>query len=140
MGYEAGMPIPNLLDILDGKGYANNDPVRVESVPGSKYNYSGGGYEVLQLLIEDVTNQSFREYMKDHLLQELGMNSSDFIQPIGGPIKTRAASGHDAGGNVLPGKWHAYPELAAAELWTTPADLARLAIELQKAAATAGLC
>lgn len=134
MGYEAGMPIPNLLDILDGVGNANNDPVRVELVPGSMYSYSGGGYEVLQLLIKDVTNNSFREYMRDYLLQELGMNSSDFIQPIDWPLKARAASGHDCDGKALPGKWRTYPELAAAGLWTTPTDIARLTIELQKAA------
>ncbi len=134
MGYEAGMPIPNLLDILDGTGNANNDPVRVELVPGLMYNYSGGGYEVLQLLIEDVTNQSFKEYMTANLFQQLEMNSSYFIQPMDLPLESRAASGHDADGNVLPGKWFTYPELAAAGLWTTPTDLARLAVELQKAA------
>jgi len=138
MGYESEIPVPNLLDVLDGKGYANNDPIRAESVPGSIYSYSGGGYEVLQLLIEDVTNQPFREYMTAHLFQQLGMNSSDFIQPIDLPLESRAASGHDADGKVLPGKWHTYPELAAAGLWTTPTDIARLTIELQKAAGSNG--
>lgn len=137
-GYKEKMPIPSLLDILDGTGNANNDPVRVESVPGLRDSYSGGGYEVLQLLIEDVTNQPFKEYMTAHLFQQLGMNSSDFIQPIDLRLEPRAASGHDADENVLPGKWFTYPELAAAGLWTTPTDLARLAIELQKAAGSDG--
>src|SRR5579883_1754676 len=33
----------------------------------------------------------------------------------------------------LDGKWHVYPEMAAAGLWTTPSDLARAGIQLQLA-------
>ena len=38
-----------------------------------------------------------------------------------------------ADGSLLPGRYHTYPELAAAGLWTTPTDLARFLIEIQKA-------
>jgi hypothetical protein len=46
---------------------------------------------------------------------------------------TVAATGHREDGVPLQGKWHVYPEMAAAGLWTTPADLCRLAITVQRA-------
>jgi CubicO group peptidase (beta-lactamase class C family) len=133
-GYAEGSAIPTLLQVLNGEAPANSDPVQVVHVPGSQYSYSGGGMEVLQQMAEDVTGMPFRTYMEDNLLRNLGMNSSDFVQPMDGPLSERAAKGHDVDGAVLPGGWNTYPELVAAGLWTTPSDLARLIIEVQKAA------
>jgi CubicO group peptidase (beta-lactamase class C family) len=133
-GYPAGSAIPTLLQVLNGAPPANSDPVQVEFVPGSESRYSGGGMEVLQQMTEDMTGMPFRTYMKDNLLGKLGMNASDFVQPMNGPLSGRAAKGHDADGAALPGGWNTYPELIAAGLWTTPSDLARLIVEVQKAA------
>jgi hypothetical protein len=44
-----------------------------------------------------------------------------------------AAVGHRANGRPVAGKWRVYPEMAAAGLWTTPSDLGRLALDLQRA-------
>jgi CubicO group peptidase (beta-lactamase class C family) len=133
-GYPAGSAIPTLLQVLNGAPPANTDPVQVIYKPGSRYSYSGGGMEVLQQMAEDVTEVPFQSYMKSSLLSPLGMNSSDFVQPIAGPLATRAAKAHDLDGIMIPGGWRTYPELIAAGLWTTPSDLARVLIEIQKAA------
>ncbi|MFH0997297.1 MAG: serine hydrolase [Pseudomonadota bacterium] len=133
-GYPAGQPIPALLRILNGAPPANNRPVRVEAVPGSAYNYSGGGMEILHQMLEDVTGTTFKDYMNDHLFSKIGMASSSFQQPISGPLSARTVSAHDYMGNVSPGGWKTYPELAAAGLWTTSSDLARIIIEVQQAA------
>jgi len=133
-GYAPGAPLPTLVQILDGLAPANNDPVRVVYVPGSQYSYSGGGMEVLHLMAEDVTGVPFRSYMTENLFRALQMNSSDFVQPMGGPLAANASKGHDADGNTLPGGWNVYPELVAAGLWPMPSDLARLIIEVQNAA------
>ena len=48
---------------------------------------------------------------------------------------TLAATGYYSNGKEVEGKWHIYPEMAAAGLWTTPSDLARFAISIQEALA-----
>ena len=135
-GYPAGNAIPSLLQVLNGTLPANTDPVQVVYVPGSRYSYSGGGMEVLHQMAEDVTGMPFQSYMKNNLLSPLGMNSSDFVQPMAGPLATRAAKAHDMDGIMIQGGWRTYPELIAAGLWTTPSDLACLLIEVQKATTT----
>jgi len=132
-GYPAGSAIPTLLQVLNGTPPANTDPIRVIYRPGSQFSYSGGGMEVLHQMAEDVTGMPFQSYMKN-IFSKLGMNSSDFVQPMAGPLAVRAAKGHDMNGVMLPGGWRTYPELIAAGLWTTPSDLSRLLIEVQKAA------
>jgi CubicO group peptidase (beta-lactamase class C family) len=52
--------------------------VIVAREPGLSLAYSGGGYTVLQLLIEEVTHQPFPVYMKESVLQPLGMTKSSF--------------------------------------------------------------
>lgn len=134
-GYPAGSALPTLLQVLNGAPPANSEAIRVVAVPGSQYSYSGGGMEVLQQMAEDVTGMPFQIYMKNSVFGRLGMNSSDFAQPLAGPLASRAAKAHDLDGNVAAGGWNTYPELIAAGLWTTPTDLARLLVEVQNAAA-----
>jgi len=129
-GYQRGQPIPSLIEILDGSPPANNEPVRVAAVPGTAFSYSGGGFEVLHLLIEDVTGLAYPHYLQEHLFTRLRMRSSTYEQPA----ETEAAAGYDGHGSMIPGKWNVYPEFAAAGLWTTPADLARFALSVQSAA------
>jgi CubicO group peptidase (beta-lactamase class C family) len=133
-GYPAGSAVPTLLQVLDGSPPANSEPIQVVYVPGSHSSYSGGGMEVLHQMVEDVTGQPFRTYMQENLLARLGMTSSDYVQPLEGPLLDRAAKGHDVDGTALPGGWNTYPELIAAGLWTTPSDLSRVILEVQRAA------
>ena len=66
-GYSRGGPVPSLLQLLDGLAPANNVPVRVVSVPGTQFSYSGGGMETLHQLLEDVSGQSYRDYVRQTL-------------------------------------------------------------------------
>lgn len=132
-GYERGMPIPSLREILDGGGAANSPPIRVDIPPGSRSRYSGGGYVVLQQLIEDVTGRPFAAVMRELVLVPAGMSSSTYEQPLPSSLASRAASAHDWRGKLVDGEWHTYPELAAAGLWTTPSDLAHFALAVQHA-------
>jgi len=90
---------------------------------------------VTQVLTADVSGRPFPEYMKTTVLDPLGMDHSTFEQPLPLNKSARAASGHEMNGEAVKGKWHVYPELSAAGLWTTPSDLCLLAIGIEKSAA-----
>jgi serine/threonine protein kinase/CubicO group peptidase (beta-lactamase class C family) len=128
-GYPYGARFPTLVEILDGKRPANSPPVRVRFLPGSKHQYSGAGYLVLQQLIVDVTGKPFSDVVRELVLAPLGMDHSGFQQPPPSGLHALAAIGHDHG-TPIPGGWRIYPELAAAGLWTTPSDLARFVIAM----------
>jgi CubicO group peptidase (beta-lactamase class C family) len=131
-GYASDEPVPSLLEVLDGKKPANSAPVRVDIVPGSTWRYSGGGISVAQQLMIDETGTPFPEFMRRTVLGPIGMARSTYEQPLPSHLRSNASSGHRSDGNMVKGKWHTYPEMAAAGLWTTPSDLARFAIEIQK--------
>jgi CubicO group peptidase (beta-lactamase class C family) len=130
LGYEAGAPLPTLPQILDGSPPANSPPVTVIAVPGSAYHYSGGGYEIAEALMQDATGKPFPHLMQDLVLGPMGMTASSFDQPPGAAFAAKAASGHFGDGTELPGRGHVFPEHAAAGLWSTPTDLAKLLVEL----------
>ena len=134
-GYAAGQPVPTTRQVLDGTPPANSAPVRADTVPGSVWRYSGGGYTVLQQLIEDVTARPFTAVARELVLGPAGMRWSTYEQPLPPARESDAAAGHATSGAPIPGRHHTYPEMAAAGLWTTPSDLARLAIELQRSLA-----
>ncbi|MFP5330301.1 MAG: serine hydrolase domain-containing protein [Alphaproteobacteria bacterium] len=131
-GYEPGVPLPTPLEILDGKPPAANPPIRVENPPGRAFDYSGGGYQVTQQLLTDVTGAAFSELVQKLVFRPLGMRSSSFVQVSPSQATQHHASGHDRDGKELPQKWYLHPELAAAGLWSTPSDLARLGLALTR--------
>jgi len=124
-GYARDRAVPTLIQVLDGDPLANTGPVLVDVPPGTGMRYSGGGYCVVQQMMIDAAGKPFPELMRAQVLGPLGMESSTFEQPLPDSLRERAASGHDETGAPIPGRWHVYPEMAAAGLWTTPADLAR---------------
>jgi CubicO group peptidase (beta-lactamase class C family) len=131
-GYAQGEAIPTLQQVLDGQKPANSEPVRVTVAPGTKFEYSGGGYTILQLLLMDVTHLPFPELMRAMVLDPVGMRFSTYEQPLPAPLVEFATSGHEKG-KVIDGDRHTYPEMAAAGLWTTPSELAKFAIAIQRA-------
>jgi CubicO group peptidase (beta-lactamase class C family) len=132
-GYAAGEPLPNLRQMLDGIAPANNPPIRIDLIPGTRSRYSGGGYLVLQQLVEDATGMHFSQVMRERVLQPLGMKHSNFYHPLPPQLLSQAAGAYLRDGRSVEGGPHVYPELAAAGLWTTPSDLARYAIGIQQA-------
>ncbi len=96
--------------------------VRVGLEPGSEFKYSGGGYTLLQLLIEEVTGESFESYMQRAIFQPLGMTRSTYFVDEGGT--PNLATSYDTDGT--PAILYRFTSLAATSLYTTAADLTRL--------------
>ena len=125
-GYEIDGPQPGSVDSLEGRPPANTPAIRITSIPGSEWRYSGGGYLVAQQVVADVSRERFALWAKRTILDPATMTDSSFDPPSGG----RYAAGHLSGGKPVPGGFHLYPEGAAAGLWTTPTDLAHALLAL----------
>lgn len=133
-GYSRTEARPTLPQVLNGEKPANSAPVTVVATPGSAWSYSGGGYTVAQLMMQDVTGRPFADLVRETVLVPAGLAASTYEQPLPPAREAAAALGYRGDGRIVDGGWHVYPEQAAAGLWTTPSDLARLAIELQNEA------
>lgn len=131
-GYDVGAEIPSVPEILDGEGPANTDPVRNDTFPGAGFDYSGGGYTVAQLAATDAAGEPFPELMRRLVLEPAGMPHSTFRNPPTGEADRHAATGHEEPNTPVEGRYHVYPEMAAAGLWTTAPDLARWAIDVSR--------
>jgi CubicO group peptidase (beta-lactamase class C family) len=132
--YRSDLPVPTLLETLEGRPPANNIPIRVDLRPGSAWRYSGGGYVVLEQLVSDLTGEPFARYVGRTVLAPLGMMDSTF-EALTPWERKRAATGHLPDRETVPGGAMRYGQHAAAGLWTTPTDLAKLIVGLQAVAA-----
>lgn len=122
LGFEEGQALPTIeaeltqpRDVMPGA----SGIVRVGAEPGSAWRYSGGGYLVLQLLIEEVTQTPFNEYMQRAVLQPLGMTGSTFVEPD----PSRLVDFYSADGSLAA--HYQFTATGAASLYTSAADLTR---------------
>jgi CubicO group peptidase (beta-lactamase class C family) len=129
-GYDVNEKVPTLEQIFNGEKPANTAAIRVDFVPGTDERYSGGGVTIEQQLMMDVSGKQFPPLMKESVLDKIGMSDSSYEQPLPAARAALTAGGAYGDGKAVRGKWHVYPEMAAAGLWTTPTDLAKFAIEI----------
>jgi len=129
-GYAVGDRVPTLVEIFNGEKPANTAPIRVDLSPGTKVRYSGGGVTIEQQLMMDVAGKPFPALMREIVLDKIGMTDSSYEQPLPSALAARTATGTYGDGKMVRGRWHVYPEMAAAGLWTTPTDLCKFAIEI----------
>lgn len=133
-GYKQKSKIPTLPEVLDGGASANTPPVRSLFEPGLQFQYSGGGILISQLIITDVTQQSYEKFMFDNVLQPMGMKHSFYSEqpPAANKLKNMA-TGYTKEGTEVTSNMNVYPEQAAMGLWTTPTELSHYLIETQLA-------
>lgn len=132
-GYDPALPRPTLVQILNGEAPSNVGAVHFARPPFAGFKYSGGGLTLMQLAIADLTRQDFAAFMQATVLGPLRMTSSSFVQPPPPEVVAQLSRAHNGQGRAMNTAWHVYPEQAAAGLWTTPTDLARVLIEVQTA-------
>jgi len=129
-GYEINDKIPTIDQILIGKKPANSDAVQSLIEPNKEFKYSGGGVLITQKILSEQNEMKYEDYMSKNILNPIGMMNSTFTQES--QRDTQFASGYWASGNRLKGRFHLYPEMAAAGLWSTPTEISRFVIEIQK--------
>ena len=117
-GFDPSEKLPTLKESLSGITGGVGD-VRVAHLPGTRFRYSGGGYTLLQLIIEEVTGETFSAYMQSAVLAPLGMARSSFEWPPA----LQAATAYREPGQPLPN--YRFTALAAAGLYSTASDLGR---------------
>ncbi|TGX52593.1 class A beta-lactamase-related serine hydrolase [Sphingomonas gei] len=125
-GYRGWGPddiIPTLEQSLSGQTNGAG-ALTLVAVPGSQMSYSGGGYTLVQLLVEETAGAPFAGYMRDSVLRPLGMNDSSFsLTPS---VLGQAARAYDELGEETPTP--RFAEVAAAGLYTTIGDMACYAL------------
>jgi len=118
VGQTSDRLLPSIEASLSGET-GDGFPVELLAAPGRGWLYSGGGYSVLQLLVEELTGRPFADYLQAEVLAPLGMTASSFQWSR----TFETARPHDAGGRAIPD--FVFAEQAAAGLVTTAPDLAR---------------
>ncbi len=129
-GYKQTDNFPSDVEVLNGKG--NTDVITVDTEPGTNWRYSGGGYTIMEKVVEDISGMTLADYSARYILPAMGMSNSTFEQPLSAKWHDQASAAYDHEGNLIEGLWNNYPEQAAAGLWTTPIDLAKYCMEVQQ--------
>ena len=122
-GFGPDDPLPSIEESLSGSTNGAG-AVYVAHEPGSKWQYSGGGYTLAQLIVEELTGKSFAEFMESEVLVPLGMTDSSYVWDE--QIDRIAATPYDGAGN--PTQASRFTAMAAAGLQTTLDDFIRFAL------------
>ena len=130
-GYHSSDSLPTTLQILNGTKPSNSEAILSATKPNKHFSYSGGGTTITQLIQMDISKMPYDQYMKEKVLSTLGMLNSSYSQPLNSSRSKEMATGYNYDGKEINGKYHIYPEQAAAGLWTTPSELSKYIIETQ---------
>ncbi|WP_169088824.1 serine hydrolase domain-containing protein [Paenibacillus sp. PL91] len=129
-------PFPAPKDLLLGNTTYLSESAEVKYVPDSEFHYADTGFTILELIIEDVMGESFISAIDKLVFAPLGLHQTFFWNGLSKPRIAEAAgltAGHNKHGNVVDGTRAHYPNLSGAGLWTTPSEMALIAIEVIKA-------
>ncbi|HCM34376.1 serine hydrolase domain-containing protein [Chryseobacterium sp.] len=131
--YYEGDVIPTIKQSLLGQIPRYDKEIEFLFTPGTNFEYSGGGYVIVQMALEDTLNKSIAELAQEHLFLPLGLTNTTMIQPNEKEFPTNVASVHDKDGKVIKTGLPITPQIGASGVWSTPTDLAKLSIEIQNA-------
>lgn len=126
--YSPNAVIPSLKDHL------SQDAVLFQE-PGKSFSYSNTGFNLLELLIEEISEQDFETYMKEEVLLPLDMHHSSFTWSDN--FKPEVPNGYDSNGKPIP--VYIYPDKASGGLFATVDDIANFIIAGMPAFSQKGL-
>ncbi len=122
---------PSAEDVLAGRAPSNTPKVHFKTFPGAQFSYSGGGFTVLQIVLESAMSKPFPQIMQEVVLKPLGMTRSwygDLPEGEKNYARARWTSSTSFPGDA---KYHHFAEHAAASLWCTPSDLLKAVSAIQ---------
>lgn len=128
-----GEAIPTIQQSLLGKIPRYDKEIEFLFTPGTDWQYSGGGYVIIQMALEDTLNKTMAELAKEYIFSPLGLKNTTMIQPNEHGFPTNVTFVHDKDGKVIKTGLPITPQVAASGMWSTPTDLAQLSIEMQNA-------
>ncbi|BFM08169.1 serine hydrolase domain-containing protein [Halioxenophilus aromaticivorans] len=126
--YQPQATLPSLEQSLSNPLAANGSAeIKVTQPPGQQWAYSGGGYLLMELLVEEITGVSFEQWVQSRVFDPLDMNRSTYDY-LGD--QTNISQSYNANGQLAPLFQYASP--AATGLNTTLADLTKFAQALMQ--------
>ena len=128
-----GEKIPTLEESLMGKIPRYDKEIEFLFEPGAQWQYSGGGYTIIQMALEDQFNRPIAALAKQYIFSPLGLKNTTMIQPNEKGFLTNVALVHDKNGKVIKTGLPITPQVAPSGLWSTPTELATIAMEIQNA-------
>ncbi|MDT0553779.1 serine hydrolase domain-containing protein [Urechidicola vernalis] len=128
-----GDSIPILVQSLKGQLPRYDEEISFQWKPGTNWSYSGGGYVIAQMAIEDSLGVSLADLAYEYLFQPLALNNTTMKQPNETDFLTNIAMAHDENGEIVGTGIPITPQVAPSGLWSTPSDLATFVIEIQNA-------
>lgn len=131
--YYEGDAIPTIKQSLLGQIPGYDKEIEFLFIPGTNFEYSGGGYVIVQMALEDTLHKSIAELAQEHIFSPLGMKNTTMIQPNEKGFPSNVALVHDKDGKVIRTGLPITPQVGPSGMWSTPTDLAKLSIEIQNA-------
>ncbi|MFM8312370.1 MAG: serine hydrolase domain-containing protein [Ilumatobacteraceae bacterium] len=128
-----GSPVPSVIDLLEGRPPSKMPAVVVDRPYDGTNRYSGGGYLIAQLVVEDVLGRDFADVADEMVFGPLGMTRSTYRHPLPAAFHHDVASGHGDSGHPAPGGWMLSPEKAAGGLFSTARDYAAFLLAVRAA-------
>lgn len=120
-----GSPVPTWLDLVEGRPPSKLGPVYVDKTYDGTDRYSGGGYLLAQMALEDQLGRPFADLADEMIFTPLGMTRTSFRAVPSTALLADIASGHPGDGTVCAGGWMTSPEAGAGGLFSTARDYAR---------------
>jgi CubicO group peptidase (beta-lactamase class C family) len=132
--FYSGDTIPTIVQSLKGELPNYDEEIDFNWKPGTSWGYSGGGYVIAQMAVEDELGATLSDLADEHLFKPLGLNNTTLKQPNEEGFKLiNLAKAHDEDGYIVGNGIPITPQVAASGLWSTPTDLSTFLIEMQNA-------